>query len=527
MRLFFSLFIACFWLFSNGLFGQIPTKYSGRILLIPLDDRPPCLQFPVRMGMIADLEIVHPPKQLLGKFTEAGKPKEIIQWLNEQDLSKFDALIVSIDMLAYGGLVASRVGDMGINQARENIEILREIRRKAPNLPIYGSSVLMRLAPTADGKNEAWREKLNAWASSAMDPKSKLKREKLEAEIPKEVLKGYLQTRIRNQGINGLALQLVEEKVLNFLLFSQDDASAHGLNIVEKDSLQKLIERKKSGNSIAIQAGSDEVSMLLLARHLAEKEKVQPRVCLKFSSPKVGETTMPFEDQPLRKTLEAHIKAVGAKQVNIDTAADLVMFVFAERQILGRAFAFGKEIRKFADKYPQKKLVFVDIDPKGDIQGGDYAFGKELLDLVNFANCAGYASWNTAANAIGTALAQAVVFYIADVNPKATLQKQSIKKNAQSWFTMHRFVDDFLFHTLVRPKLLEKINSNSWNTMRLTEKQTEQLEFEGKELLQVAVDETLNRKTPKGLRKISTSSLTFHLPWNRTFEAEIDFQFGK
>jgi len=26
------------------------------------------------MGMIADLEIVHPPKQLLGKFTEAGKP---------------------------------------------------------------------------------------------------------------------------------------------------------------------------------------------------------------------------------------------------------------------------------------------------------------------------------------------------------------------------------------------------------------------------------------------------------------------
>ena len=82
------------------------TKYTSRILLIPLDDRPPCLQFPVRMGAIGDAEIVTPPRELLGRFTEFGQSEAIIEWLKKQNLNSFDAAIVSVDMLAYGGLVA-------------------------------------------------------------------------------------------------------------------------------------------------------------------------------------------------------------------------------------------------------------------------------------------------------------------------------------------------------------------------------------------------------------------------------------
>ena len=51
---------------------QAPTT---KILLIPLDDRPPCLQFPEKMGLIAGAEVIAPPKELLGKFTQAGNPE--------------------------------------------------------------------------------------------------------------------------------------------------------------------------------------------------------------------------------------------------------------------------------------------------------------------------------------------------------------------------------------------------------------------------------------------------------------------
>ena len=80
-----------------------------RIALVPLDDRPVCLQYPTMMAPLAHAEVVAPPIELLGRFTTPGDTDAIARWLRAQDWRAFDALIVSTDMLAYGGLVASRV----------------------------------------------------------------------------------------------------------------------------------------------------------------------------------------------------------------------------------------------------------------------------------------------------------------------------------------------------------------------------------------------------------------------------------
>ena len=58
--------------------------YASRVLLIPLDDRPPCLQFPMKMGLIGDVELVTPPRHLLGRFTQFGKCGSIILWLKKK-----------------------------------------------------------------------------------------------------------------------------------------------------------------------------------------------------------------------------------------------------------------------------------------------------------------------------------------------------------------------------------------------------------------------------------------------------------
>ncbi len=142
-------------------YTQVIPKASTRILFIPLDDRPPCLQFTVKMGMIGNAEVVTPPKALLGRYTTAGQCDQIIQWLQQQNLSSFDAAIISLDMLAYGGLVASRVFTVETDIASKRVEVLSTIRRKEHKLAIYAQSVIMRLAPTADGKNEAYRDDLS------------------------------------------------------------------------------------------------------------------------------------------------------------------------------------------------------------------------------------------------------------------------------------------------------------------------------------------------------------------------------
>ncbi|HVF86369.1 MAG TPA: DUF4127 family protein, partial [Pyrinomonadaceae bacterium] len=116
---------------------RLAHTYAARVLLIPLDDRPPCLQFPIMQGLIADAEVVAPPREMLGRFTVPGDAERIAAWVRAQDFTRFDRVIVSIDMLAYGGLVASRVHRTPRDEAMRRLDLLRDIRRRAPRLPVY------------------------------------------------------------------------------------------------------------------------------------------------------------------------------------------------------------------------------------------------------------------------------------------------------------------------------------------------------------------------------------------------------
>lgn len=87
-------------LFSVLISNVLELSAKDRVLLIPLDNRPPCLQFPVRMGQIADLEIITPPASMLGNLETAGDTDAIMGWINEQPLKTVDGVIIVADMLA-------------------------------------------------------------------------------------------------------------------------------------------------------------------------------------------------------------------------------------------------------------------------------------------------------------------------------------------------------------------------------------------------------------------------------------------
>ena len=557
------LFLTLLIVFSTHAFSQAESKLTSRILFVPLDDRPPCLQFTQKMGLIGDAEVVAPPKELLGRFTTAGDSDKIVAWLQKQDLKTFDAAIISLDMVSYGGLVAMRRhGETTAEIALKRIEVLRDLRNRAPKMPIYVQSVIMRLAPTGDGKNEAYREKLARWAeiSPYADEKSKTETAKLEKEIPPEVLADYKRARERDLKVNLKAIEFVREGAIDYLILSQDDAKPRGIHVADRERLIAETNKLKLNEKIAVQPGADEVSMLLLARAMNKLFNYAPKIKAVYSSEELSRQAMPFEDRALRETVSFHIKATGSQEVENERDADLVFFVYASRFENGRAESFAEEIFKTAKTW--KKYIVADIDPKGDVQGADPKFSDQLIKRELFFNYspAGYASWNTAGNTIGTALPQGVLFALSKQrllqssiergkeNRKKAFDKSLILGDglatpnkiaqAQLWFTMHRLLDDYIYHTLVRAEAKKFAAENKLNTLRFDDAGTKKMEAFIRERMQFY----MKNKAPLRVGSsvpccfdgdnlsvvcANVENFEISLPWNRTFEAEIDFKFGQ
>lgn len=507
---FFALFS---FLIIGALSGEAKTLDRHRVLFIPLDDRPPCLQFPEKMGEIAQIDLVSPPRALLGKFSEVGQSDAIITWMLNQDLASFDAAIVSLDMLAFGGLVGSRVPTVKLSVAKQRLLVLKELKKKAPHLRILASSVIMRLAPTADGQREAYREKLARWAEISEDPAEQEKRRMLEAEIPLEVRQDYRIARERNHQVNQLAIEWLEEGLFHYLILSQDDAKPKGQHVQERETLIRLVQQKGLEPKVAIQPGADEVSMLLLGRFLSDHLGYRPKIKVIYSSESMSKQTMPYEDRPLHQTVSFHIRATGAQEVQDPKNADLLFYVYSSRHEKGRAVSFAEEIKSSQSRWKAGSII-ADIDPIGDLQGGDSLFTQALGKLGLLPTMYGYACWNTAGNTIGTALPHGLTYGYA----RQSKVNQAVIQRAQQWFIQNRLLDDYAYHSLVRPLALSHIRQKGWFAFKLTPEQGHQMANYCQDLLQ----QKMQTRPVWLLTPIQDISLT--LPWDRTFEAEIDFK---
>jgi hypothetical protein len=519
-------------------------KFSSRVLLIPLDDRPPCLQKPVELGAIADAEIVTPPRELLGKFTRFGESDKIIEWLKKQDLRKFDAAIVSLDMLAYGGLVAMREYETTRIVAQKRIDFVREMKRKNPKLPIYGSSVIMRLAPTGNVTNEAYRVKLSRWAEiSSETSNAKLQEEarKLEKEIPAEALANYKKARERDLAGNFQAIELAKQGVFDYLIVSQDDAHPTGVHIAERESLVKRVNELNLTEKVPVQPGADEVSMLLMARFFGVNRKYSPRIFPIYSSEESRTKVMPFEDRKLHETISFHIKSVGGQEVSREKDADILFYAFGSRFETGRAKTFLDEIE--ASVKAGKNVMLIDVDPSAKTEGGDIDFSEDLKNRGIFRQLQAYAAWNTAGNMIGTALPQALIFnsskskfpligeptnYERDrARQRNNIAAFSRVAEAQDWFLFHRWLDDYVYNTLIRAEVRKYAREKNWNQLRFDEKQSKEVEAAVYPKLQKRYEQDkkilFSGKNMVNADCNFSDKVKFYLPWNRAFEAEIDF----
>ncbi|MGE0127226.1 MAG: DUF4127 family protein [Blastocatellales bacterium] len=520
-----------------------PLGPAGYITLVPIDDRPAVGQFAQMVGKIADHRVTMPPREMLGRFTQPGDAARIEQWMRAQDYSKTDAIIVSVDMLAYGGLVSSRRHGVTFDEAKKRLEFFRWFKKKNPRIPVYAFSTIMRVAPTASAETRGVHDKLARWAElkdrvpKTNDQSLAAELSQINRELAPKVIEDYLAARKRNLQINLEMINLVGAGTVNELILLQDDAREFGLHRQDQAVLKSKLNEMGLEFLVPIYNGADEGAISLVSRAILDKFRYKLRVSVIYSSEKSRDVIAPFEDHPLQHTVESQIRAAGGIPVSEYDKSDYTLFVNAPGTndeefdlFLKKMFKVMREVRYVA----LADLLF----PKPHFSGADERVIASLKRENMLGRLDGYAAWNTAGNTLGTVIPHANmrVFYKTKLNDG--VERTSRAEAAHLEFLLHRYAGDYLYHDIVRLDINRRLRQEAEDaTYQLTPEKYEQVNREVEQKLRAEIekffDENFRNRaytlayynnvkraiTLKGLK-----DLKIYLPWPRTFEVVVEYK---
>lgn len=522
-----------------------PLGVAGYITLLPIDDRPAVGQFAQMIGAVADHKVTMPPLEMLGRFTQAGDVARIAQWLKSQDYSRTDALIVSVDMLAYGGLVASRTHKTTLEEAKARLEFFRWFKSKYPRVPVYAFNVIMRVAPTATAATRGVHDKLARWAE-LKDQTAKSKDSKLDAELAQltkdlapAAIEDYLAARKRDLQVNLAMLDLVKAGTVNELILLQDDAREFGLHRQDQAVLKTRLKDLGLESKVPIYNGTDEGSLSLVSRAVLDKFLYKLKVAVIYSSEKSKTIINPYEDHPLQFTVESQIRAAGGIPVSEFDQADYRLFVNAPGTDDEQFDAFLQKLLK--ELKENRHIALADVlFPKPHFSGADERIIAALKKESLFGRFAGYAAWNTAGNTLGTTIPHANmrVFFRSKLNDRA--DRAARTEAAHLEFLLNRFAGDYLYHDIVRLDVNARLRGQAQNqevTYEFTPQKYEEVNREVSQKLSAEIEKffaeyfkgrTHRLAIYKGVEKTITvnglKDLKVYLPWARAFECVIDFK---
>jgi len=504
------------------------------IALLPLDNRPCNTRFPAQIARIGGSELLLPPSSLLGFFNTPGQPLALADWI--RDLPReAEALIVSVDMLAYGGLVASRRPSVPVEQATSHLQALRDFHRERPGVPIYAFNILMRLAITMDGDAAvAHYYNIMRYARLADEAErfgSKYLQDelrKVKAEIPPPVLESYLAARARNHEVNRRMIEWLGEGVFDTLLITQEDATEWGLHRSEQDDLLALRASLGIGDAMSLHPGADEAALTLLARHWNTGVSLRAQV----SDAADYERIAPFEDRPYHLGLRQHAAAMRGHFCDADRTAsacedepDFELFVNAP---VGGSQQDEKDEAKSGRRLrlqPWLDILQSSVEAGRSValcdvafpNGADNVLMAELEKRRLLGSLAVFAGWNTAGNTTGTVLACCAALKKAredgaDASAVAELSRR---------FVFERMLDDWFYQAKVRARVERAARERGVSPLRMDERDNEGCEVQTRRELQAFAQMLAARQFDAPLQRCDV-----RLPWRRTFEVDVRATLG-
>ena len=426
---------------------SVVREKAGRLVLVPLDGRPPCRQLVLDAADVAGTEVNALPYDLQDYYTMPGETKEAQKWLRE-NLAESDAAIISIDQLLYGGLLAAREANASPAEIDAFIANLRELHAAHPTVPLYAFSILPRMIPPASIDDYYDNKYLLAYSRLADryalygDPADAAKMQELEAKIQPASLAQYLALFEHNEQLTRALIELVREGTLKRLLIGQDDGEKYSIPNIEKRRLQQLLtDEQIPTEKAAIVHGADELALTLLAAIAAERSGHRPQIYLDWNDEDTPEHILPFMAISMRETALEKIALFGGTCTASADSADFVLFLSAgsEENLSSRRKSVERIEKYLATSTP---VALVDLSRH-------FAAEETLLPLLiertaPIEGLLAYAGWNTASNSVGTALSEAVLFTAA--REKAASREEVLALQAANLKLLNnRFLEDYFY----------------------------------------------------------------------------------
>lgn len=485
-----------------------------KVLYLPLDERPCNYYYPQMMADSSqDLEITLPDQKYLSHKKQAANFEQIRAYLLNN--AKYnDALVLSLDMLIYGGLLPSRIHNHSIKELSERLKTIKQIKEENPRIKIYSFESLMRCPKynSSEEEPEYYKNFGHAifWRKYLLNKESRVgissdeKKELSNIKIPSEILFDYEQRRKINLKINFLTINYLQAGYLDFLVIPQDDSAQFGYTAIDQKTVLDKIKKKSLENQIMVYPGADEVGLSLLARAYNKYHQWEPLI-YPFYSSILGPSIVPlYEDRPMYESLMSHILVTGARLADNAEQADFILAVNSPGKFMQESFEIHKDVTYSSYRHLKmfcyqiahyiKENKSVGVLDSAYANGGDHEL-ISLLDNMNlFTKIKAYAGWNTNCNSTGTILCQLEI-------------GQNVLAN-----NVYRLIEDGIYQSEIRQDVLKNVLPKlglSYYNFKDKEKQVD--EVIGKRLLK-------EYNKLKISKEFSVKEIKVITPWHRMFE---------
>lgn len=523
----FAIFLIIF-LFFPPVLGiapphALPEKASStnettpRVLLIPLDSRPPCTDFVVDLAQIAGIQVILPPIELLDHYRRPANPEKLAAWATAVLKEKRpDAVILSTDMLVHGSLLASRQRIGKNAHEQQLLTWLAQWHQEYPDIPLYAFSIIPRLLLADNSPYQIYQyhlKKYSIWADEVSwfdNPNDVQPLLTMEKRLPEELKTEYAALYEQNLAFNRSLIDLAAAGTLQTLILGQDDGFPFGLPNQEKEQLAQYATQKKA-HSVKITRGTDEVALSLLGQIISRQRPQAVTAEIRYSRPDVPSMLMPYMPHSIASNAKEKLALSGVIPSN-EGAADFILYIHAGRKgdSPWQQLAPAREVAALLQE--GKAVALVDLSEDFSSLNTIYPW-LVLLDVpVN--QLTAYAGWNTTSNSLGTIVTHVL----------AALQGHASTAEKAS-FLGERFLDDWYYQKTIQSRLNRWLLAKHQDPYSLKQNYAE-TNFRLQRQLQSSVTHLIRYDFPASNHTLPLHKYegTAKTPWERTFEASIDLK---
>ncbi|MEG6523348.1 DUF4127 family protein [Desulfotomaculum sp. 1211_IL3151] len=495
-------------------------KVSGKVLFVPLDERPVSLDYVTQTIGGTGVEVITPPRELLPNKKNAANTDRLWQWVLEQ-CPQVDYLVMASDNMIYGGLIPSRIHSLDIQTLTNRVANFSKIKKINPKAKVYIFTTIMR-SPRESGSTEepdyylTYGSKLFQYSAlldradlGALTPAEEKRFAQLQADIPQAIRSDWFNRRARNLNVTKQLISLNKKGIIDYMALTRDDCAVHCASHHDFRRLQGAFTGMPQSQFITF-PGADELGMVLLTRVTNELAGVKPKVYIQYA-PGAGGNTLPgYEDQPLAVTVQDHIVAAGGITVAKPAEADLILGVNSPENGVTKEAATAHNViqnRPGTVKFVETLQGFLQQNKKiavADIafsNGADNTFMALLEKEEMLPYLKAYSGWNTCSNSVGYTLGQGMLADYMDIE----LQQRLLTI---------RYLDDWAYQANIRQAVEREVLSPLGYGQNNLGPLEARVKDEIKTRLQTFAD---NHNLNVKVQDVS-------LPWHRAFNIKVEVE---